>query len=92
MSKKTNCELAGEIVDAMIERGDLTNHQAMMAVEALGIMNPRVGEEMAIYLLTSMIRGGELKDIEHFNERVEEVCNAFEKIEKAIEEFPHRMK
>ncbi len=84
MAKKTNAELAGEIVDAMIERGDLTLQQTEMTCEALQILNEKVGEEMAIFLLTSMIKGGELKNIETFHERVEEVCNAFEKIEKTI--------
>lgn len=84
MAKKSNAELAGEIVDAMIERGDLSDTQADMACDALKILNEKVGEEMAIFLLSAMIKGGELKNIETFNERVVEVCRAFEKIEKTI--------
>ena len=84
MANKSNAELAGSIVDAMIERGDLTTQQTEMTCDALRVLNEKVGEDMAIFLLTSMIKGGELKNIETFDERVEEVCNAFEKIEKTI--------
>lgn len=84
MESKTNAQLAGEIVDAMIERGDLTAGQVEMACNALRVLNDKVGQEMAIFLMTSMIKGGELKNLESFDSRVDEVCNAFEKMEKTI--------
>lgn len=85
MASKT-AQLAGEIVSAMIERGDMMPSQVEMACEALKILNERVGEEMAIFLLTSMIKGGELKNVDTFVDRVEDACNAFNSLEKTIKE------
>jgi hypothetical protein len=83
---RTNAQMAGEIINAMIERGDMAPSQVEMACEALAILNTKVGEEMAIFLLTSMIKGGELKNIDTFVDRVEDVCNAFISIELTISE------
>jgi hypothetical protein len=84
MTKKTTPELAGEIVDAMIERGDFSAQQVDMACEALKVLTREAGGDVAIFLLISMIRSGELKDMEVFSARVKEVKDAFKKMEKAL--------
>jgi hypothetical protein len=79
--------MAGEIVNVMIERGDMAPSQVEMACEALVILNTKVGEEMAIFLLTSMIHGGELKNVDTFVDRVEDVCNAFNSLDNTIKDY-----